>query len=71
MCNYSKGVLQKGIEKGIEQGIEEGALALIDTLVEIGFEPSAICQKLMEKLNLTSETAEEYWNLYQQKKNNA
>lgn len=34
-------------------------------------DPKRVMTLDMEKLNLTSETAEEYWNLYQQKKNNA
>ena len=77
MCNFSKGVLEKGIERGIEQGIERGIEAgraekrknsmatLISTMVELGNPEGLIIDKVAEKFELSKEEAQKVYTEYQ------
>lgn len=77
MCNFSKGVLEKGIEQGIEQGIERGIKAgraeerknsmatLISTLIELGSPESLIIAKVADKFGLSKEEAKKVYTEYQ------
>ena len=78
MCNYSEGVLQKGIQKGLEQGIERGLkkgleqgieqerknsiITLISTLIELCNDEDIIIKKVTEKYNISTELAKEFYS---------
>ena len=55
MCNYSKGVLERGIEQGIERGIEQG--------IENFF------RNLMDSMNWTEDQAMEALKIPEQQRN--
>jgi flagellar biosynthesis/type III secretory pathway protein FliH len=69
MCNYSKGVEQKGfekgVEKGIEQGIEQGIVALIKTCKSFGASFKDTVRRLAESFGFSEERSksevEKYW----------
>lgn len=56
MCNYSKGVFQKGIEKGIN--------ALFSSLSELDIVEDVIIDKVSEKYDLNFEIVREMYNNY-------
>ena len=56
MCNYSKGVFQKGIEKGIN--------ALFSSLSELDIPEDVIIDKVSEKYDLNVEIVREMYNNY-------
>ena len=56
MCNYSKGVFQKGIEKGIN--------ALFSSLSELDIVEDVIIDKVSEKYDLNVEIVREMYNNY-------
>lgn len=60
MCNFSKGVLEKGREEGRRQGI----FSLISTLMEMGSQKDFIVSKVAEKFQLTMEEAQDYYTEY-------
>ena len=51
MCNYSDGVLERGIEQGIERGIEQGIEQGMERGMQSGIENSI--RNLMESMKLT------------------
>ena len=55
MCNYSKGVLERGIEQGIERGIEQG----IENSI----------RNLMDSMNWTEDQAMEALKIPEQQRN--
>jgi hypothetical protein len=66
MCNYSKGVEQKGFEKGIEQGIEKGIVALIKTCKSFGASFMDTVLRVAENFDFSEERSksevEKYWS---------
>lgn len=54
----------RGIETGIRRGIQTGIRNLIETCFEIGLPEGKTRNKLMEKYELTQETAEAYMEKY-------
>lgn len=64
MCNYSEGVLQKGIERGIEQERKNSIITLISTLIELGSNEDMIIKKVTEKYNISTEIAKEFYSEY-------
>ena len=76
MCNYSKGVFQKGveqgrkegrkegIEEGRKEGIEKGINVLISTMVKFKAGKDDIVNEISEKYKISTEKAKEYYNNY-------
>ena len=68
MCNFSKGVLEKGREEGRvegrEEGLQQGVFGLISTLIEMGGQKDFIVSKVAEKCQLTIEEAQDYYTEY-------
>ena len=65
MCNYSKGVFQKGLEKGIEKGIN----VLISTMIKFKADEDDIVNEISEEYNLSREVAKEFYNNYKKSQN--
>lgn len=66
MCNYSEGILQKGIQKGLEQERKNSIITLISTLVELGNDESVIINKVVEKYNINPDLAKNFYSEYLQ-----
>lgn len=68
MCNYSEGVLQKGIEQGIEKGRAEerknSIITLISALIELGSEEDTVINKVSEKFEISTKLAKEFYTEY-------
>ena len=45
-------------------GLEKGAKGLIDTLLELNMSKDFVIRKLVTKLNITEQKAEEYYSKY-------
>lgn len=50
----------EGLNQGIEQGIEQGVKALIETCIELGSTQAATLERLIDKLQLSRDSAEKY-----------
>jgi hypothetical protein len=66
MCNYSKGVEQRGIEKGRAEGRADGrAEGTIEAYKEVGLSFLEAVKRIAEKFGLTEESSrmevEKYW----------
>ncbi|MDE6606598.1 MAG: hypothetical protein K2K54_02410, partial [Lachnospiraceae bacterium] len=66
---YQKGIecgREQGIKQGVEQGIEQGIQALIGMSAEFGGSKRETVERLMKKLQISKEKAEEnvekYWH---------
>ena len=59
MCNYSDGVLERGIEQGIERGIEQGIERGIEQGIERGMQSGIenSIRNLMESMKWTVDQA--------------
>ena len=55
---------EKGIEKGIEKGLEKGVQALVETCRELHLPRGQCLEKLVEKFQLTEDSAGIYLNTY-------
>ncbi len=55
---------EKGIEKGIEKGLEKGVQALVETCRELHLSRGQCLEKLVEKFQLTEDSAGIYLNTY-------
>lgn len=55
---------EKGIEKGIEKGLEKGIQALVETCRELHLSRGQCLEKLVEKFQLTEDSAGIYLNTY-------
>lgn len=68
MCGAIEKLIQdgrmEGLNQGIEQGIEQGAKALIETCTELGSMREETLERLMTKLHIPRENAEEYMKKY-------
>ena len=64
MCNYSKGVFQKGVEQGRKEGIDKGINVLISTMIKFKADEDDIVNEISEEYNLSREVAKEFYNNY-------
>ena len=64
MCNFSKGVFEKGFQRGKKEGLHQGVFGLISTLMEMGSQKDFIVSKVAEKCQLTIEEAQDYYTEY-------
>lgn len=64
MCNFSKGVFEKGFQRGKEEGLQQGVFGLISTPMEMGSQKYFIISKVAEKFQLTMEEAQDYYTEY-------
>lgn len=63
MCNFSKGIYEKGIETGVKRGIDRGILLSLRSLMSTtGWNP----EKAMTALNIPEEKRREYTRLLEQ-----
>ena len=61
MCNLSQGIENRGIQKGMEKGIEKGKIqGAIDMCRDLNLPEEEILQRIMQKFNLSEDTAREY-----------
>ena len=61
MCNYSKGVFQKGVEQGRKEGINIS----ISIMIEDNKDEDTIVNRISEKYKISTEEAKEYYNNYE------
>ena len=64
MCRAITELIQDGKLEGIALGIEQGSKALIETSQELGSTRELTLGRLMQKLQLSEETAGEYMEKY-------
>ena len=57
MCNLSQGIENRGIQKGMKKGKIQGA---IDMCRDLNLPEEEILQRIMQKFNLSEDTAREY-----------
>ena len=61
MCNYSNGVLERGIERGMERGIEQGIkTALEDSIRNLMNSMNWTEEQAMEALQIPKQQREQY-----------